>query len=447
MREMLERMGYTPLEKDNLIFYSYDGEHKDEDYLASIVENTEAVNAILMPIDMIDDILNGRIRMVIRPTNIPSWCDRIFIANKESGCVFGELSISESLRLNTDTYEALREKHRSPKYFFDYDYASVYGWYISRPVRYCIPLQADIGKPSKVWAKDIRNSLTVFTQQEENPPVETPGEVNPPQIENQKKTEIFTVYVDGSFNPELGVYGSAAILINEDGEIVNTVSSFGSEYAEQRNVAGEIEAAILGIEMAQMKSIKKLHIVHDYEGIGAWADNRWKCNNPLTRQYVNLVTEARKTMSISFKWVRGHSGNIYNEKADQLAKTACGITESLVQQEENPYDFTESVCDAARRKGIQEACETSIRDFYSKAGHKFKDYLGIKSFGKDKYSEMFIEQLQSLISKEAAEVIMKDVKHTVDYASAMRWCLRGLRPQDASKKVNADREIMLKRGV
>jgi ribonuclease HI len=68
--------------------------------------------------------------------------------------------------------------------------------------------------------------------------------------------------------------------------------------------------------------VKSVEIYHDYEGIGAWADRRWKANNPLTQGYRDFVAEARKTLEIKFVKVKGHSGNKYNDMADRLAKAA-----------------------------------------------------------------------------------------------------------------------------
>jgi ribonuclease HI len=94
------------------------------------------------------------------------------------------------------------------------------------------------------------------------------------------------------------------------------------EAAQQRNIAGEIMGAKLAIDHCMAGGIKAIEIYHDYEGIGAWADGKWKANNELTRGYSDYVAEARKEIEISFIKVRGHAGNKYNELADKLAKKA-----------------------------------------------------------------------------------------------------------------------------
>lgn len=95
-----------------------------------------------------------------------------------------------------------------------------------------------------------------------------------------------------------------------------------AEAAQQRNIAGEIMGSKLAIDHCMANGIKAVEIYHDYEGIGAWADRRWKANNTLTQGYRDFVAEARKNMDIKFVKVKAHAGNRYNELADKLAKKA-----------------------------------------------------------------------------------------------------------------------------
>ena len=95
-----------------------------------------------------------------------------------------------------------------------------------------------------------------------------------------------------------------------------------AEAAQQRNVAGEIMGSKLAIDHCMANGIRSVEIFHDYEGIGAWADRKWKANNTLTQGYRNFVEEARKSIDIRFVKVKAHAGNKYNELADRLAKKA-----------------------------------------------------------------------------------------------------------------------------
>lgn len=134
-------------------------------------------------------------------------------------------------------------------------------------------------------------------------------------------------YVDGSFDAASGRFSCGIVMVITDdkghSETIELKSAFDDEEAsKQRNVAGEIMGSKLAIEYCMANGIEEVEIYHDYEGIGAWADGRWKANNPLTQGYRDFVAEARQKMEIGFVKVKAHTGNRYNEIADRLAKAA-----------------------------------------------------------------------------------------------------------------------------
>ena len=134
-------------------------------------------------------------------------------------------------------------------------------------------------------------------------------------------------YVDGSYDATSGRFSCGVVIIETDADGNSETTELNSafddaEAAAQRNVAGEIMGSKLAIDWCMANGVRSVEIYHDYEGIGAWADRRWKANNPLTQGYRDYVAEARKTLEIKFVKVKGHSGNKYNDMADRLAKAA-----------------------------------------------------------------------------------------------------------------------------
>ncbi len=143
----------------------------------------------------------------------------------------------------------------------------------------------------------------------------------------EKLPEGVRAYVDGSFDAANGRFSCGVIMVMTDADGNSETAEFNAafddeEAAKQRNVAGEVMGSRLAIEYCLKNGINKVEIYHDYEGIGAWADRRWKANNPLTQGYRDFVAEARQNMEISFVKVKAHTGNKYNEIADKLAKRA-----------------------------------------------------------------------------------------------------------------------------
>ncbi len=92
-----------------------------------------------------------------------------------------------------------------------------------------------------------------------------------------------------------------------------------------RNVAGEIKGAQAAMQYAIERRIPAITIYHDYEGIARWPLGEWKANKAGTIAYREFYESARKQVDIRFCKVTGHSGDRYNDMADELAKEALGI--------------------------------------------------------------------------------------------------------------------------
>ncbi len=135
-------------------------------------------------------------------------------------------------------------------------------------------------------------------------------------------------YVDGSYNIQTGVYGYGVVLIFPDG---HTEEQFGSgqkeEVASMRNVAGELKGAMIAMQYAVNHGFQKLTVFHDYEGIAKWAKGEWKTNLDATAAYREFAWMIGSKIELSFQKVDAHTGVLYNERADALAKQGAGITE------------------------------------------------------------------------------------------------------------------------
>lgn len=138
-------------------------------------------------------------------------------------------------------------------------------------------------------------------------------------------------YVDGSYNVATKRFGYGVVLftdeINEDGskrEIRLSKGFSHEELATMRNVAGEIMGAAQAMKTAKALGLKELTIYHDYEGIAKWCTGEWKTKKEWTKKYKLFYDDISKDIKISFSKVEAHSGNAYNDIADQLAKEAVG---------------------------------------------------------------------------------------------------------------------------
>jgi len=132
-------------------------------------------------------------------------------------------------------------------------------------------------------------------------------------------------YVDGSFDIKTNRFSYGCLIRYADEEIRLYEAMNDINLAGMRNVAGEIKGAEAAIRYCIGREIKKILIVHDYEGISKWVTGEWAAKNAGTRAYRDFCKSVSSIIDISFVSVKGHSGDVGNEEADRLAKEALGI--------------------------------------------------------------------------------------------------------------------------
>jgi ribonuclease HI len=93
----------------------------------------------------------------------------------------------------------------------------------------------------------------------------------------------------------------------------------------------ELTAAISALEALKRPCLVVLHTDSEYvkngisRWINGWVRNNWR--NAAKEPVANMelwqrLLAAAKPHRIEWKWVRGHSGNAMNERADELATEA-----------------------------------------------------------------------------------------------------------------------------
>jgi ribonuclease HI len=128
----------------------------------------------------------------------------------------------------------------------------------------------------------------------------------------------YEAYVDGSFMA--GLTGFGAVII-KNGEAVTTLSGTVPEsMTGMRQVGGELQAVIATIEWCHANGIAAITICYDYKGIEEWATGGWRTNKAATRMYAEFMGQT--DLAIVWRKVKAHSGNRWNDVADQLAKDA-----------------------------------------------------------------------------------------------------------------------------
>ena len=141
--------------------------------------------------------------------------------------------------------------------------------------------------------------------------------------DNIKYIEIFT---DGACKGNPGIGGWGAILIYKD----HIKEICGFELESTNNIM-ELTAVIKALDSLKEECHVILTTDSNYvkdgitDWINTWKLNGWKTANkkPVKNKelWIKLDSLSKKHI-IDWKWVKGHSGHLYNERADQLANEA-----------------------------------------------------------------------------------------------------------------------------
>ena len=143
-----------------------------------------------------------------------------------------------------------------------------------------------------------------------------------------KVTGLVEIFTDGACLGNPGPGGWGAIL--RTGDVEKEIS--GSEENTTNNRM-ELMAAIVALETLNRPC--KVSLVTDskylrsgiLEWVPRWKDNGWKTSSRKPVKNVDLWRRLEKVVakhSIEWRWVKGHSGHIENDRVDRIARRAVG---------------------------------------------------------------------------------------------------------------------------
>jgi ribonuclease HI len=133
-----------------------------------------------------------------------------------------------------------------------------------------------------------------------------------------------TIYTDGGADPNPGTGGWAAVLLDK---ATGTVRELSGGEGRATNNRMELTAAIRALEALTRPCRVKLFTDSQYlrkgitEWLPGWIARGWRRkdgelqNEDLWRQLAELI----ESHEIHWSWVKGHAGNKWNERADELA--------------------------------------------------------------------------------------------------------------------------------
>ncbi len=156
------------------------------------------------------------------------------------------------------------------------------------------------------------------------------------------------IYTDGGADPNPGYGGWAALLIYGSREKILTGNA-----PDTTNNRMELTAACEALRALKRPCQVTLYTDSNYvkkgisEWIEKWSANGWKSKGkPI--QNVDLwqrLAAQTERHQVDWQWVRGHAGNLYNERVDKLARQArLAITPVQIDDPNMPKLFLRGTC-------------------------------------------------------------------------------------------------------
>ena len=134
------------------------------------------------------------------------------------------------------------------------------------------------------------------------------------------------IHTDGSCLGNPGAGGWAAVIVDEKN---NREEIFGGE-ANTTNNRMELTAAISALKKISAGQSVELFTDSSYlknaftnGWLVKWKRNGWKTStggNVLNKDLWLELDELISTRDVNFNWVKGHAGNFFNERCDELAR-------------------------------------------------------------------------------------------------------------------------------
>lgn len=140
------------------------------------------------------------------------------------------------------------------------------------------------------------------------------------------------IYVDGSYNIATEEFGYGLVVV--ENEIITHISYGGGKNKEcnQRQVNGELKAAIEGVRYAVDNNYREIVLFYDYAGVCQHATGAWERNTVLSKSYYEDINKLKKERNINIIFVKvdSHTDDLYNDIADELAKAGAGVESDAV---------------------------------------------------------------------------------------------------------------------
>lgn len=126
-----------------------------------------------------------------------------------------------------------------------------------------------------------------------------------------------TMYTDGACSGNPGRGGWGVVLTCRD-----ATRELSGWVRDATNNRMELRAVLQGLDA--LTAPCRVTVVTDSRNVVGWLSEGWKRKNPVIAALCREIEDVtrQKGLTVTYEWVRGHSGHPLNERADQLATEA-----------------------------------------------------------------------------------------------------------------------------
>ena len=293
---------------------------------------------------------------------------------------------------------------------------------------------------------------------------------------------VYTIYTDGGCDKNPGGNGGCGVVII-NGE-KGTEERYSFAYDCTTNNRMEMRALIHALLLLP-ENPGQITVHSDSQYVINTLKRSWKrnVNLDLWEKLDGLIAGK----DITYRWVKGHNGNMYNEICDQLAtqginnpvklhddgfvmpdypeiknvKEKCDMSDGAHEKKtatgpdggamsvkidipasyNKHADISVRASEYASRMNVSIICAESVIAFYKKGRNSFNAYAALRSGGRDMWSCKTETDLIHEFGQDAWNIVshILDDKKLCEYA--LRWYGRGLSLSDSIRKVLVDKEI------
>ena len=224
----------------------------------------------------------------------------------------------------------------------------------------------------------------------------------------------YSAYVDGSHIK--GRIGYGALILQNGAVVWEGCGRVPPEMSGMRQVGGELTAVMEVIHWCQANQGPAIAVHYDYAGIAAWPTGRWQAKLPATQAYRKFIRNCQ--VAIQWNKVKAHSGDYWNERADELAKAGTAAPQTshsprpsaLPSVEPPTTSAPEPTADPSQGVDHSQSPRFKFRDlhpglFLGTASDRYAGWLG-QIYPREKYAEELTVRTKSVAGRTYREQIL-----------------------------------------